>query len=63
MRVERNEIEESGEYDLERLFVRLNFAIDDRRKSCAAGFDGQMVKPVDLDALMKWLAELRPTPE
>ena len=28
VRVERNEIEETGEYDLEGLFVRLNFAID-----------------------------------
>ncbi|MBC7815840.1 MAG: AAA family ATPase, partial [Planctomycetaceae bacterium] len=28
VRVERNEIEETGEYDLEGLFVRLNYAID-----------------------------------
>ena len=28
VRVERSEIEETGEYDLEGLFVRLNYAID-----------------------------------
>ena len=36
---------------------------EDRRKSREAGFDGHMVKPVELDALMQLLAELRPTPE
>ena len=30
---------------------------EDRRKSSEAGFDGHLVKPVDLDALMKLLAE------
>jgi CheY-like chemotaxis protein len=30
---------------------------DDRRKSKDAGFDHHMVKPVDLNALMKLLAE------
>jgi len=34
---------------------------EDRRKSQAAGFDAHLVKPVDYDALMKLLAELRPT--
>ena len=34
IRVERSEIEESGEYDLEGLFIRLGFAIDcDRRQA------------------------------
>ena len=30
---------------------------DDRRKSCEAGFDHHMVKPVDFDILLKLLAE------
>ena len=30
---------------------------EDRQKSREAGFDGHMVKPVDLAALMKLLAE------
>ncbi|MGZ8424702.1 MAG: hybrid sensor histidine kinase/response regulator [Candidatus Binatia bacterium] len=34
---------------------------EDRRKSKAAGFNGHMVKPVDLTALMKLLVELQPT--
>ena len=34
---------------------------EDRGKSQAAGFDAHMVKPVDYDALMKLLAELRPS--
>ncbi|MDL5502032.1 MAG: ATPase domain-containing protein, partial [Candidatus Methanoperedens sp.] len=28
VRIERSEIEETGEYDLEGLFIRLNYAID-----------------------------------
>ncbi len=35
---------------------------EDRRKSSEAGFDGHMVKPVDLTALMKLLAESQPEP-
>jgi PAS domain S-box-containing protein len=35
---------------------------DDRRRSKEAGFDAHLVKPVDLDALMKLLAETQPTP-
>ncbi len=34
---------------------------EDRRKSREAGFDGHMVKPVDLDALKTLLIELLPT--
>jgi len=33
---------------------------EDREKSKAAGFDAHLVKPVDYDALMKFLSELRP---
>ncbi len=36
---------------------------EDRRKSREAGFDGHMVKPVDLDALKTLLIELLPTNE
>ena len=32
---------------------------EDRQKSKEAGFDGHLVKPVDLDALMRVLASLR----
>ena len=35
----------------------------DRRKSTEAGFDGHMVKPVDLNALKTLLIELLPTNE
>ena len=34
---------------------------EDRQKSREAGFNGHMVKPVELDALMKLLTELQPT--
>ena len=34
---------------------------EDRRKSREAGFNGHMIKPVELTALMKLLAELQPT--
>ena len=35
---------------------------EDRQKSKEAGFNGHMVKPVDLGALMKLLAGLLPVP-
>ena len=34
---------------------------EDRQKSKEAGFNGHLVKPVELAALMKLLAELQPT--
>jgi CheY-like chemotaxis protein len=33
---------------------------DDRRRSHEAGFDRHLVKPLDPQALMKMLADLRP---
>jgi len=35
---------------------------EDRKKSKAVGFDAHLVKPMDYDALIELLAELRPTP-
>ena len=34
---------------------------EDRQQSKDAGFDAHLVKPVELSALMKLLAELQPT--
>jgi circadian clock protein KaiC len=64
--VERSEIEETGEYDLEGLFVRLGYAIDaigakrvvlDTIESLFAGFDNQAVLRSELRRLFQWLKD------
>jgi len=64
--VERAEIEETGEYDLEGLFVRLNYAIDsigakrvvlDTVESLFSGLPNPMVLRAELRRLFRWLKE------
>jgi circadian clock protein KaiC len=64
--VERAEIEESGEYDLEGLFVRLNHAIDsigakrvvlDTVEALFAGFTDKGILRSELRRLFAWLKE------
>jgi circadian clock protein KaiC len=66
VRVERNEIEETGEYDLEGLFVRLGYAIDsvkakrvvlDTIESLFAGLSNQSILRAELRRLFHWLKE------
>jgi circadian clock protein KaiC len=66
VRVERSEIEETGEYDLEGLFVRLNFAIDsigakrvvlDTIESLFAGLGNEAILRAELRRLFRWLKE------
>jgi len=66
VRVERSEIEEAGEYDLDGLFVRLNYAIDtvkakrvvlDTIESLFAGLDNQAILRAELRRLFHWLKE------
>lgn len=66
VRVERSEIEEAGEYDLEGLFVRLGHAIDtvkakrvvlDTLESLFSGFDNQGILRAELRRLFHWLKE------
>jgi len=66
VRVERSEIEETGEYDLEGLFIRLNHAIDsvnakrvvlDTIESLFAGLDNQAILRAELRRLFHWLKE------
>ncbi|HEX8561578.1 MAG TPA: circadian clock protein KaiC [Flavobacterium sp.] len=66
VRVERSEIEEAGEYDLDGLFIRLNHAIDtigakrvvlDTIESLFAGLDNQSVLRAELRRLFHWLKE------
>lgn len=62
--VERSEIEETGEYDLEGLFVRLGYAIDsigakrvvlDTIESLFAGLPNQLILRAELRRLFRWL--------
>jgi len=66
VRVERAEIEETGEYDLDGLFVRLNYAIDtvkakrvvlDTIEALFAGLDNQAILRAELRRLFHWLKE------
>jgi circadian clock protein KaiC len=64
--VERSEIEETGEYDLEGLFIRLGYAIDsigakrvvlDTIESLFAGLPNQLILRAELRRLFHWLKE------
>ena len=66
VRVESSEIEESGEYDLEALFVRLGYAIDkigakrvvlDTIEALFSGFTDQTVLRAELRRLFGWLKD------
>lgn len=66
VRVERNEIEETGEYDLEGLFVRLGHAIDsikakrvvlDTVESLFSGLANTAILRAELRRLFSWLKE------
>jgi len=62
--IERSEIEETGEYDLEGLFIRLGYAIDtigakrvvlDTIESLFAGLPNQLILRAELRRLFHWL--------
>jgi circadian clock protein KaiC len=62
--VDRSEIEETGEYDLEGLFIRLNYAIDsigakrvvlDTIESLFSGLTNQAILRAELRRLFQWL--------
>jgi circadian clock protein KaiC len=64
--VERSEIQETGEYDLEGLFVRLNHAIDsvgakrvvlDTLEALFAGLPNEAILRAELRRLFRWLKE------
>lgn len=66
VRVERNEIEETGEYDLEGLFVRLNYAIDsigakrvvlDTIETLFGGLSDVGILRGELRRLFRWLKD------
>jgi circadian clock protein KaiC len=66
VRVERSEIEENGEYDLEGLFIRLSHAIDqigakrvvlDTIESLFSGLNNQAILRSELRRLFGWLKE------
>ncbi len=66
VRVERGEIEESGEYDLEGLFVRLGYAVDsigarrvvlDTIETLFAGFSDPAILRAELRRLFGWLKD------
>src|SRR6202000_2401684 len=64
--IDRSEIEETGEYDLEGLFIRLNYAIDsigakrvvlDTLENLFSGLSNQAVLRAELRRLFHWLKE------
>jgi circadian clock protein KaiC len=66
VRVERSEIEETGEYDLEGLFIRLNYAIDsigarrvvlDTIETLFGGLSNEAVLRAELRRLFGWLKD------
>ncbi len=66
IRVERSEIEETGEYDLEAIFIRLNHAIDsigakrvvlDTIEALFSGFSNVAVLRAELRRLFRWLKD------
>ena len=66
IRVERSEIEESGEYDLEGLFIRLGFAIDsigakrvvlDTIETLFSGLDNTALLRSEIRRLFGWLKD------
>jgi circadian clock protein KaiC len=66
VRVERSEIEETGDYDLEGLFIRLGYAIDsvgakrvvlDTIESLFAGLANQSILRAELRRLFRWLKD------
>ncbi len=66
VRVERSEIEETGEYDLEGLFIRLGYAIDsigakrvvlDTVEALFAGIPNNAVLRAELRRLFRWLKD------
>src|SRR5262245_23751638 len=66
VRVERSEIEETGDYDLEGLFVRLGYAIDsigakrvvlDTLESLFSGLGNEGVLRAELRRLFRWLKD------
>ena len=66
VRVERNEIQETGEYDLEGLFIRLGYAIDsigakrvvlDTIEALFAGLPNHAILRAELRRLFHWLKD------
>lgn len=66
VRIERTEIEETGEYDLEGLFIRLNYAIDtigakrvvlDTIESLFSGMENMSLLRSEIRRLFTWLKE------
>jgi circadian clock protein KaiC len=66
VRVERNEIEETGEYDLEGLFIRLGYAIDsigakrvalDTIEALFSGVSNHAILRAELRRLFRWLKD------
>src|SRR6185437_16599870 len=66
VRLERSEIQETGEYDLEGLFIRLNHAIDsigakrvvlDTLEALFGGLPNEMILRAELRRLFRWLKD------